>query len=111
MVTASIISEGVTNVIGDAGIYAIFGLMLLDAVFPAASELVMVFGGALAAGAFAGADVSIFGWHVEAKTGAFIAVSLAGAIGYWLGAILGWWIGLRGGRPFLDPTHRLSGRA
>lgn len=101
MVTASVITDFVTNVVGDAGIYAVFGLMLLDAVFPAASELVMVFGGALAAGAFAGSDVTLFGWHIESPTGAFVAVALAGSIGYWLGAILGWGVGLWGGRPFI----------
>ncbi len=101
MVTASVITDVVTDVIGGAGIYAVFGLMLLDAVFPAASELVMVLGGALAAGAFAGTDVTLFGWHIESKTGAFLAIALAGSIGYWLGAILGWWIGLWGGRPFI----------
>ncbi|MCY4087381.1 MAG: DedA family protein [Actinomycetia bacterium] len=101
MVTASVITDVVTGLIGDAGIYAIFALMLLDAVFPAASELVMVFGGALAAGALAGSDVVLFGWHIESPTSAFVAIALAGSIGYWLGAILGWWIGLWGGRPFL----------
>ena len=101
MVTASVITDAVTGLIGDAGIYAIFALMLLDAVFPAASELVMVFGGALAAGALAGSDVVLFGWRFESQTDAFVAIALAGSIGYWLGAILGWWIGLWGGRPFL----------
>ncbi len=37
--------------------------MALDAVFPAASELVMVYAGALASGAIAGADVTLFGAH------------------------------------------------
>ena len=39
--------------------------MLVDAVFPAASEAVMVYGGAVASGAFAGQDVQLFGWTLE----------------------------------------------
>ncbi len=45
------ITDAVTGVIGDYGLYAVFILMLVDAVLPAASELVMVYGRALAAGA------------------------------------------------------------
>ena len=41
MLVASI-TERVTDFIGNHGIYAVFGLMLVDAVLPAASELVMV---------------------------------------------------------------------
>ncbi len=48
------ITEAITSVIGDYGLYAVFFLMLIDAVFPAASEPVMVYGGAVASGAFAG---------------------------------------------------------
>ena len=38
MLVASI-TERVTDFIGNHGIYAVFGLMLIDAVFPAASEI------------------------------------------------------------------------
>ena len=55
------ITGSLTRWIGDAGLYAVFGLMFVDAVFPAASEVVMVYGGAVAAGAFAGQSVTIFG--------------------------------------------------
>ena len=54
MVTASILShitDAITAAIGDHGVYAVFLLMMVDAVLPAASELVMVYAGALAAGA------------------------------------------------------------
>ena len=37
------ITDAVTTAIGDYGLYAIFLLMMIDAVFPAASELVMVY--------------------------------------------------------------------
>src|SRR4051794_21116541 len=74
--------------------------MLVDAVFPAASELVMVYAGALASGALAH-KVDVFGWHAEGFA-AYVTVVLAGVIGYQLGAIAGWWIGIRGGRAFLE---------
>ena len=61
----SSITELLTDTIGDYGLYAIFLLMLVDAVFPAASEPVMVYGGAVAAGAFAGQDVTLFGVEIE----------------------------------------------
>jgi membrane protein DedA with SNARE-associated domain len=106
---ASILSEItdlLTTVVGDYGLYAVFLLMLVDAVFPAASEPVMVYGGAVAAGAFAGQDVVLFGIELEPGLQAFLGVALAGTIGYTLGALGGWWIGLHGGRPFLERHGR-----
>ena len=97
----SAITELLTTVVGDYGLYAVFGLMLLDAVFPAASEPVMVYGGAVAAGAFAGQDVQLAGWTLAPGFEAWLGIALAGTIGYTIGSVLGWWIGLRGGRPFL----------
>ena len=109
MPVASILSEItelLTTVVGDYGLYAVFLLMLVDAVFPAASEPVMVYGGAVAAGAFAGQDIMLVGWTIESGFPAYLAVALAGTIGYTLGAIGGWWIGLHGGRPFLERHGR-----
>jgi membrane protein DedA with SNARE-associated domain len=82
------------------GVAAIFILMFIDAVFPAFSELVMLYAGALASGALTH-TVDVFGWHGTGFA-AFVAVVLAGVIGYQLGSILGWWIGDRGGREFLE---------
>jgi membrane protein DedA with SNARE-associated domain len=96
------ISGSVTSFIGHHGLYAVFGLMAIDAVFPAASELVMVVGGALAAGAFAGEGVSIGGHGVDA----YIAIALAGTLGYLLGSWVGWAIGLYGGRPLIQRHGR-----
>lgn len=109
MPTASILSsitDLLTTVVGDYGLYAVFLLMLLDAVFPAASEPVMVYGGAVAAGAFAGQDVQLLGWKLEPGLEAYLGIALAGTIGYSLGSLLGWWIGARGGRPFLERHGR-----
>jgi membrane protein DedA with SNARE-associated domain len=77
--------------------------MLVDAVFPAASELVMLYGGALAAGAFAGQHVAGF----RSGSHAYVAVALAGTLGYLAGSIVGWAIGRYGGRPFLERRGRL----
>ncbi len=100
MLLASI-TGSLTSFIGDYGFYAVFGLMLVDAVFPAASELVMVYGGALAAGAFATHSITIFGADLGSGLDAYVAVALAGTVGYLVGSVIGWWIGLRGGRPLL----------
>jgi membrane protein DedA with SNARE-associated domain len=100
------ITEAITSTIGDYGLYAVFALMLIDAVLPAASEVVMVYGGALASGAFAGQSVTFFGSTVEEGIPAYVAIALAGTIGYTLGAIGGWAIGLYGGRPYLERHGR-----
>jgi len=90
----------VTSWLAHYGVIAIFVLMLVDAVFPAASELVMVYGGALSSGALAH-RVDVLGWKTEGFT-AFLAVVLAGVLGYQIGAAAGWWIGDYGGRAFLE---------
>ena len=100
------ITESITNAIGDYGLYAVFFLMLVDAVFPAASELVMVYGGALASGAIAGQAVTLFGHTFAPGFPAYLAIALAGTIGYTIGALLGWEIGRRGGRPYLERHGR-----
>jgi membrane protein DedA with SNARE-associated domain len=99
------ITELVTDAIGNQGIYAVFLLMLLDAVFPAASELVMVYSGALAAGAFS-ANVVLFGSEFAEGFPAYVAMALSGTIGYTVGSIIGWAVGLYGGRPYLERHGR-----
>jgi membrane protein DedA with SNARE-associated domain len=100
------ITESITNVIGDYGLYAVFFLMLIDAVFPAASEPVMVYGGAVASGAFAGQDITLFGYTFAPGLDAYLAIALAGTIGYTIGAVAGWAIGDYGGRPYLERHGR-----
>ena len=95
-----------TSFIGNHGVYAVFALMLLSAVIPAASEVVMLYGGAVAAGAFAGAHVSVFGHGISKGGWAFVAMALAGVLGCWLGALIGWAVGIFGGRPFLERHGR-----
>jgi membrane protein DedA with SNARE-associated domain len=101
------ISGSVTSFVGDHGVYAVFLLMAIDAVFPAASELVMVYAGALASGAFASQQVVLFGHEIESGLGAYVTMSLSGTLGHLVGAIAGWAIGLYGGRPLVEKRGRL----
>jgi membrane protein DedA with SNARE-associated domain len=101
------ISSSFTSQVASHGAYAVFVLMLIDAVFPAASELVMLYAGAVAAGVFSSAhDVSLFGAKLGFGVGAYVVMALAGTLGYLVGSIVGWWIGLRGGRPLLERHGR-----
>jgi membrane protein DedA with SNARE-associated domain len=99
------VTGSLTSYVRDHGVYAVFILMMIDAVLPAFSELVMVVGGALAAGAF-GATVTLFGAEIPRGFWSYLVVALAGTLGYLVGAIGGWWIGLHGGRPLLERRGR-----
>jgi len=94
----------VTSLLAHHGVVAVFVLMAIDAVFPAASELVMLYGGALASGALAH-ELDVFGTP-KTGTSAYLAIALAGTIGYLLGALVGWAIGFYGGRGFLERRGR-----
>jgi membrane protein DedA with SNARE-associated domain len=96
------ITDAITNAIGDHGLYAVFLLMLVDAVFPAASEVVMVYAGAVAAGAFAGQSVTLFGHEFDSGFPAYVAMATAGTVGYLIGSIGGWALGGSFGRPWLE---------
>jgi membrane protein DedA with SNARE-associated domain len=100
------VTDALTDAIGDHGLYAVFALMLVDAVLPAASEAVMVYSGAVASGAFAGQDVVFAGQRIEEGAPAYVAMAAAGSVGYTVGSLAGWWVGARGGRPFLERRGR-----
>jgi membrane protein DedA with SNARE-associated domain len=100
------VTHSITTFVGNHGVYAVFVLMAIDAVFPAASELVMVYGGALAAGAIPGSQLVLFGHPINSAFWGFVVVSLAGTLGYLLGSIVGWAIGAYGGRPLVDGHGR-----
>jgi membrane protein DedA with SNARE-associated domain len=102
----STLTEHLTNAIGDYGLYAVFLLMLVDAVFPAASEVVMVYAGAVASGAFAGQAITLFGYEFSSGLPAYLAVAIAGTIGYLIGSIGGWALGDYLGRPWLEHHGR-----
>ena len=113
MLLASI-SSAFADFVGNHGLYAVFGLMLIDAVLPAASELVMVSAGAIAAGAFSANGIDVLGGRVESPFWIYFTLALAGTIGYTIGSAGGWAIGLLGGRPVLErygrPLHLTADR-
>jgi membrane protein DedA with SNARE-associated domain len=101
------LSSSLTSQVASHGAYAVFVLMLIDAVFPAASELVMLYAGAVAAGVFSSAHhVSLFGAKLGFGLTAFVVMALAGTIGYLVGSLIGWAIGYYGGRPLLERRGR-----
>jgi membrane protein DedA with SNARE-associated domain len=101
------ISSSFTSQVASHGVYAVFGLMLIDAIFPAASEIVMLYAGAVSAGVLATAHhVSVFGIGLGSGMAAFLAMALAGTLGYFAGAVIGWAIGRYGGRPLLERRGR-----
>jgi membrane protein DedA with SNARE-associated domain len=97
----------VTSFIGDHGLLAVFALMTLAAVFPAASELTMVYGGALASGAVAG-RIALFGHRFAPGWHAYLAAALTGVIANALGGVGGWLIGAYGGQPLLERYGRYA---
>ena len=100
------LSSTLTSLIGDHGIYAVFILMVIDAVLPAASELVMLYAGVVASGALPGQDVVLFGHQIDSHFWAYVAMSMAGVLGNTLGSVIGWGIGYYGGRPVIEKRGR-----
>ena len=100
------LSSTLTSLIGDHGIYAVFVLMVIDAVLPAASELVMLYAGVVASGALPGQDVVLFGHQIDSHFWAYVAMSMAGVLGNTVGSVIGWGIGYYGGRPVIEKRGR-----
>ncbi len=100
-------SHSVTHAIATHGVYAVFGLMVVAAVLPAASELTMLYAGAVAAGAFSGAHVHVFGSTLSTGAAAYVGMAVAGLLGNIVGAAIGWWLGRQGGRALLDRYGRV----
>jgi membrane protein DedA with SNARE-associated domain len=93
----AILNDLITQLIGDYGYLAVFVLMTLEsACVPVPSEVTMLFGGALASAAFAGA-----GQELD-----LVAVGLLGTLGNLLGSWLAYWAGAVGGRPLVDRFGR-----
>ena len=77
--------------------------MAIDAVFPAASELVMLSAARLPRARW---PISSTCSARRGRLTAYLAIALAGTIGYTLGGLAGWAIGFYGGRPFLERRGR-----
>lgn len=105
MLLASL-SSSVTTQVANHGFSAVFILMAIDAIFPLVSELVMLYAGAIAVGAFSTHGVHVFGQHMGFGAGALIVLSIAGTLGYLAGSLVGWAIGYYGGRPLLERHGR-----
>jgi membrane protein DedA with SNARE-associated domain len=92
----------ITSQVGDHGLVAVFVLMMIAAVLPIGSELVMLYGGAIASGAL---GVSL-GHGIPHGFWSYVAVVAAGTLGNTVGAVGGWAIGDYGGHPLLERHGR-----
>lgn len=105
-VTAITISAGLTSQltswIGHQGVYAVFALMALDALLPVGGELIMLYAGVLAAGAIAGQQATLFGAALGDGLESYLVLAMAGSLGYLAGSLIGWTIGVVGGRPLIE---------
>ena len=111
------LTDFITTLIGNHGVEAVCGLMALAAILPTGGELVMLYAGALAAGAFT-QSVVLFGHRVDSRPAAYVTIVIAGIVGDIVGSLCGWAIGYYGGRPLLERhgrwlhlTHERLGRA
>lgn len=105
MLIASV-SSSIESAIANHAVVAVFVLMAIDAVFPAGSELVMLYSGVLAAGAVSGHEAGFAGTTLSTGLETYIVLALVGTLGYLLGSIVGWLIGLRGGRELIERRGR-----
>lgn len=101
------LTSQLTTWIAQHGIYAVFALMAFDALLPFGGELVMLYAGVLAAGAIAGADAGTLGIHPASGVESYLVLALAGTLGSLAGAVVGWAIGARGGRPLVERHGRV----
>lgn len=100
------VSAQLTGWIAAHGAYAVFALMAFDALLPVGGELVMLYAGVLAAGAIADRQVTVFGAGLRPGLECYVALALAGTLGYLLGALVGWGIGVAGGRRLVERHGR-----
>ncbi len=92
-----------TSQIGDHGLAAVLVLMAIAAIVPIGSEVVMLYGGALASGGIAGATL---GHGIPHGFWSYVAIVVAGVAGNLAGAVVGWAIGDYGGHPLLERHGR-----
>jgi membrane protein DedA with SNARE-associated domain len=95
----------VTSFVGNHGLLAVALLMFVAALLPAASEVTMLYGGALASGAVAG-HISLGSHHFGTGWPSYLAVVLTGVIANLVGAAFGWGLGAYGGHDLLERHGR-----
>lgn len=100
MILGTLTSQ-ITSVIADTGAYAVFVLMALDSLLPVGGELVMLYAGALGAGAIASKHATLFGAQLASGSESYLVLVAVGALGYLAGSLIGWTIGARGGRALI----------
>jgi membrane protein DedA with SNARE-associated domain len=66
----------------------------------------MLYAGALSAGAIAGQHATLFGAQLATGIESFLILAAAGALGYLVGSLAGWTIGVRGGRALIERHGR-----
>ena len=101
------VTSSLTHWVAHQGVYAVFVLMAIDALLPVGGELIMLYAGAVAAGVAGSQAPTFLGLHLHSGFETFVVLALAGAIGYLCGALIGWAIGVRGGRPLVERHGRL----
>ncbi len=106
MTVIATLTSQLTDSIAQHGVYAVFALMALDALLPVGGELIMIYAGALSAGAIAGQHPVVFGTHLSTGIESYVVLALAGALGYLAGALVGWAIGAAGGRALIERYGR-----
>ena len=94
-----------TSFVGNHGLFAVALLMFVAAVLPAASEVTMLYGGALASGALAG-HIALGGHHFKPGLDSYLAVVVTGVIANLVGASFGWALGAYGGHGLLERHGR-----
>jgi membrane protein DedA with SNARE-associated domain len=99
------ITQTLTDSVGRHGAYAIFAIMAIDAVLPAGGELTMLVAGAVAGGALSAHPV-LLGHTLPTGLESYVVLSLAGTLGYLVGALAGWALGRWGGRALLERHGR-----
>ena len=105
MVLASI-TQTLADWVAAHGAYAVFAVMAVDAVLPAGGELTMLVAGAVAGGALASRHPVLLGHTLPTGAVSYVALALAGTLGYLAGAVAGWALGRWGGRPLLERHGR-----
>jgi membrane protein DedA with SNARE-associated domain len=100
------ISSSIETAIADHAVVAVFCLMAVDALLPVGGELIMLYAGVLAAGAVTGHHAAFAGSTLSTGLETYLVLAVAGSLGYLLGSIVGWVIGLRGGRELIQRRGR-----